>query len=388
MTRRTGVVAAVLAMLAITLIVVALGMQAIGGPPDVAETLIPLVFVGLGYVVASRVPGNALGWVFLGIATLFAFSQAADSVMFVARDRWGAMSLAKAAAVASSWPWFAMLGTVATFCLLLFPDGRLPSRRWRPVAWAAAAAMVAGCSMLLILTALHLDASVADPYGDLPAPAALDIVAVTIGVLLGAAALASVASLFVRWRRAAGIARQQLKWFALGALVQLLGVVVGMLPWVPGPVAGFISEVTLLAIPGAAALAILRFRLYDIDRILSRTVAWALLTVVLGAVYLAAVTALTAFSSPVTGSSPVAVAAATLVAASAFQPLRRRIQGAVDRRFNRARYDAAQTVDLYRQRLRDELDLETISAGLITTATSTVQPSHAVVWFRPMETRP
>ncbi|HVM20381.1 MAG TPA: hypothetical protein VM307_10510 [Egibacteraceae bacterium] len=372
-----------IAVAAVVLVAAALALQAIGGPPDVAETLMPLAFVALGYLLAIRVPGNALAWLFLGVAALFAFSQAADSLLFVARDEWGALSLAKAGALASSWPWMAILGTVATFFLLLFPDGKLPGRRWRWVAWTAGASIVLGSITLFTLTLVDLDQAVADPYGEMATPPAWEVVGIAVAAGLVVSALASIVSLFVRWRRSHGVARQQLKWFAFGGLVQLLGVVVGMDWWGDHPVTVFVAEASILALPVTAALAILRFRLYDIDRILSRTVAYALLTSVVVAVYLGGVTLLSSVTATRAGDSPAAVAIATLLAAAAFGPARRRIQVAVDRRFNRARYDAARTAEAYRSRLREQLDLEAITSDLAATAGATVQPTAVTVWLRP-----
>jgi hypothetical protein len=368
-----------LGALTAVLTVLALVFQATGGQPDVAETLMLPSFAALGLLLALRVPGNALGWLFLGTAALNSFASAAASLLYVARDEWHMIGLAKVAALASSWQWFAFIGVVVTFCLLLFPDGRLPSPRWRWVARVAAGTIAIGCLALFFMTLSDLDLAVADTDADEIGPVWLNVVLAGAWFALLASAVASLASLIVRWRRAAGPARQQLKWFLLGGLFQLVGIAAGFFTH---PVATFVAEISILALPGAAVLAILRYRLYDIDRILSRTLAYTLLTALLLGLYLGGVTVLTAVTAPVTGESPLAVAVATLLAAAAFGPARRRIQSAVDHRFNRAGYDAALTADAYRARLRDQLDLETIGEDLMITARSTVQPSTALLWLR------
>lgn len=366
----------------VVLTIAALVMQLVGGPPDFGETLLPLAFAGLGYVVATRAPGNRIGWLFLGVALLMSAGQGGDSLFYLARDRFDAIPLAKVVTLATGWMWFPTLSIMATFCLLLFPDGHLPSPRWRVVGWLAGLGIGLGTVTMFGFSVAELDALVADPNSETAGPPVFEVI---IGVIMGAVFIAFVgciASLFVRWRNSSGVPRQQLKWFALGGAVQLLGIGAN---FVDRPVGLLVSEVTVLALPVAAAIAITRYRLFDIDRILSRTVAYTILTALLLTVYLAAVTVLTALTSPLAGKSPLAVAAATLLAAAAFGPARRSIQTAVDQRFNRARYDAARTAEAYRSRLRDQLDLDEIRTDLVTTARSAVQPATALLWLRPPE---
>ena len=363
----------------------ALVLQAVWGPPDIMETLLVSSFAVLGLIVALRVPDNNLGWIFLAVGLLNSFATMWTSVLYVARDVWDIPWLAKTSAALSSWEWFSFIGLIATFALLLFPDGHLPSRRWRWVARVAAACIVVGSLALIAMTLADLELAVSDTDADVVGPLWLNILLVPTWLLLLACALASIASLVVRWRRATGTARQQLKWFMLGALIQLLGIASG---FVSHPVATFIGEASILSLPATAVLAITRYRLYDIDRILSRTLTYAVLTALLLGLYLASVSALTAITAPVTGDSPLAVAAATLVAAAAFGPARRRIQGSVDRRFNRARYDAARMTESYRARLRDQLELDSIGGDLVRTARSAVQPRTVLLWLREGEVAP
>ena len=368
-----------LACLTAAFTVAALVFQAVSGAHDVAETLLVSSFALVGLIIALRVPGNRLGWFYLGLAMLNSFASMASSLMFVARDVWNMPGLAKASALASSWEWFAFVGGIPTFALLLFPDGRLPSPRWRWVARVSGASIAAGCLLLLVMTASDLDMAVTDPEADVIGPAWMNIVMMVLLPLVLACALASFASLVVRWRRSHGVERQQLKWFLFGGLVQLLGIAAGFFD---SALINGMGEAAILALPAAATMGILKYRLYDIDRLISRTVAYALLTALLLGLYLAAVTVLTTITAPVTRQSPIAVAAATLLAAAAFGPARRRIQGVVDRRFNRGRYDAVRTAEAYRARLRDQLDLEAIHADLVRTAQATMQPRVATLWLR------
>ena len=360
----------------------ALVMQASGAEPDVAETLLVSSFALLGLIVALRVPRNRLGWFFLGLAVLNSFASAGSSLMLMARDVWDMPNLAKAAVVASSWEWFAFLGSIATFALLLFPDGRLPSPKWRWVARIAGAAIALGCLLLIAMTLSDLDLAVADPEADTVGPAWLNVLVAVSWFALLACALASFASLVVRWRQARGVQRQQFKWFLFGGFVQILGIACG---FTENAVLNALGEAAILSLPVAATLAILRYRLYDIDRIISRTLAWTLLTVVLGGVYLGGITLVTRVTAAAAGDSAAGVAAATLVTAAAFGPVRRRVQAAVDQRFNRARYDAARTAEAYRGRLREQLDLNQIHRDLVDTVAAAVQPRAALLVLFPTD---
>lgn len=381
MTRGTNMHGRAVAMAGtiVVLTIAALIMQLIGGLPDYGETLLPLAFAALGYIVTTRVPSNRIGWLFLAVGLLMSTGQGGDSLFYLARDRFDAIGVAKVVTVATGWMWFPTLSIMATFCLLLFPDGHLPSPRWRVVGWLAGLGIGLGTVTMFAFSLVELDELVANPNGETGGPPAVEaILAVAMGVT-ALAVLACIVSLIFRWRSSSGVPRQQLKWIALGGLVQLLGIAAN---FVDSPVGLFVSEVTTLAVPAAAAIAITRYRLFDIDRILSRTVAYTLLTALLLAVYLVAVTVLTAVTSPLTRESPVAAAVATLLAAAAFGPARRRIQSAVDRRFNRAGYDAVRTAEEYRARLRDQLDLTSIGDDLVTTAQAAVQPRHVMLWLR------
>jgi len=310
-----------------------------------------LSFPTVGAVVASRVPRNAIGWLFLAFGVWISLG--------IVGDAWARGSLG--GAVYGAWlaHWTIQspaLFTFFTFVFLLFPDGRLPSRRWRHVARVSAGATAV---FTLLVAPLSLAILLAVPV----------------------AAVAFV----LHFRRSRGIERQQLKWLAAAGV--LLGVIVGAAPaifaieslwWVWPPL--FLIGTTGVAV--ATGVAILRYRLYDIDRIVSRTVSYALLTALLGGAYAGMVFGLGAL---LPGGSDLAIAASTLAVAALFGPVRRRVQALVDRRFNRGRYDAARTIDAFAGRLRDEVDLDALGAELRGVVSTTMQPAHVALWLRPTE---
>ena len=377
--RGSATLAIGMALFALAMTILALIFQGLGAEPDVAETLLVSSFAGLGLIVALRVPHNRLGWLFLVMAAINSFASAGGSLVTLARDVWQRPDIAKIAIVASGWEWFAFVGVIGTFALLLFPDGHLPSPRWRWVARASGAAIVVGSLLLIALTVSDLDTAISDAAEETFGPFWLNVAVAAAGVVLVGCVLASVASVAVRWRRAEGVARQQLKWFAFGGIVQTLGIAAG---FGDGAVFVFMSEASILSLPVASVLAILRYRLYDIDRLISRTVSYMVLTAALLGLYVGAISLSTAMTSSVSGQSSLAVAAATLLAAAAFQPLRRRIQNAVDHRFNRAQYDAAMTLTAYRGVLRDSIDIEHITSDLQSAVHQTLQPSATTLWLR------
>lgn len=276
---------------------------------------------------------------------------------------------------------------------LLFPNGRLPSPRWRWPVGANIAAIAVGSTMGL----LHpgpIPASVEDnPFGAsgvLGSDAFWTIGATLVLASLPVALVLALAAVIVRVRRSDGVERAQLKWFvaaivAVGAFMTLgfadggyLGLAAGTSP----TVFDVLAYASLSLPPIAVGVAILRYRLFEIDRIISRTLSWALVSGLLGAVFVGLVVGLQALSTNVTGANTLAVAASTLVVAAAFQPLRQRVQGGVDRRFNRARYDAAQTVTTFGGRMRDDVDLDSIVGEMRSAVQSSIQPTTIAVWIR------
>jgi hypothetical protein len=322
-----------------------------------------LPFSTTGAVIAARRPANPLGWLLLAIGLTLGmndFTHYYAEYTLVYRP--GALPLGLAIGWVSTWNW-AITSPLLPFVFLLFPDGRLPSRRWRPLAWTAGL-----CGGLMLLLApfragpLEYFPTIRNPAGiSLVSKAVFDILALVYLPLLVLAA----ASLLVRFRRARGDERLQLKWVAFGAV--FFGVVVLVGPtWLVGPVQAVLEVLAAVAFNGAIAVAILKYRLYEIDRVINRTLVYGLLTALLAAVYAGLVLVLGPLFGGIGAEPPSwAVAGATLAVAALFQPARRRIQAIVDRRFNRRRADTAKTIEAFSARLREEVDLDTLSAELL-----------------------
>jgi hypothetical protein len=339
----------------------------------------------IGAVIATHRPGNPLGWMFLviGISTgLVVFGSQYASYVF--RTAPGAGPGGELAVWVGEWAWAPALVLLLCFVPLLFPDGRPPSRRWRPVVWLAAVLIV----VITVPRAVALwpwrGPALLDPEGVEQAMGDPGILGFALYLLLLGCGLACLTALLVRFRRSRGIERQQLKWllFACAVTIAIFVIVqpntsnewdLGMLLALP----------LYPAVPVAAGVAILRYRLYEIDRIINRTLVYGLLTAVLGLCY-AAGSLLFALVAG-TGADPPSwlIAAATLAAAAVFRPVRGRIQAAVDRRFNRRRYHAAKTIEAFSGRLRDEVDLDTLSAELVAVVDQTMEPTHVSCWLRP-----
>jgi hypothetical protein len=290
-----------------------------------------------------------------------------------------------------SWWWLPILGLIFVFTPLLFPTGRLPSPHWRPVAVTGALAITAVAVLGAVQPTLKLqneEVYLPNPVGLAGAPDPEDgaLGAVLLGVL-AACMVASVVSVVLRFRRSSGVERQQLKWFTYAAALMLVANVVTFTLLPEGVASDVLFGLSIAFVPIAAGVAILRHRLYDIDRLINRTLVYATLTAVLGTVYAGAVLVLGLFGG-VGGDLPSwAVAGATLAVAALFQPARRRIQAVVDRRFNRRRYDAARTVEAFSARLRDQIELDTLSAELLAGVEQTLEPTTVSLWLRPSAVR-
>jgi hypothetical protein len=341
----------------------------------------------LGGLIAARRPENRYGWLWLAVGMVLAvqaFAMAYASVGQAAGPA-GPPGLAVAA-----WGFgltFTTFLSLFSFVFLLFPTGRLPSRRWRPWAWA----IVAVGAATLIATAFGPGTAaegVANPFavggwlGGI-----FGLVDLGIGVLALAVA-ASGLSLLLRFRRARGVERQQLKWFAYAAALLagfLFSQALGLQTF--GLVDLLLETLTFAGVFAGIGIAVLRYRLYEIDRLVNRTLVYGLLTALLGLVYAAGVFSLGSLLNPTREESQLAVAASTLAVAALFQPARRRVQRLVDRRFNRRRYDAAKTIDAFAVRLRDQVDLDTLSAELLAVVNQTMEPTKASLWLRPAARR-
>jgi hypothetical protein len=341
----------------------------------------------VGWLIASRRPGNAIGWIFIGVG----LSQALDSFA----QRYAVMGLvvapgslpaADVMAWVGTWVWAPGFTLLLTATVLLFPDGRPPSPRWRPVLWLAAAACVlmmvsvaiAGWSSRGVALLAEGQITSTDPV--LSTLLTLEDIGL---VLLMVASVASIAGLVVRFRRSRGVERLQLKWFVAAGIVEIAMLVFGTLVTLPWPTVQVLgAAVASPLVPLAATIAILRYRLFDIDRIISRTVSYAAVTGLLALVFVGLVLGLQWLLKPLTAANGLAVAASTLVVAVVFQPLRSRVQRLVDRRFDRARYDSETVVARFVDRLRDQTDLDTILTTVIAGVDSALQPADAGLWVR------
>jgi hypothetical protein len=357
-------------------------------PSTIPYLLAIVVAATVGAVLAGRLPRHPVGWLLLAVGLSVSGSGVADGYArygLVARP--GALPVARWVAIYS--PATTVVGlALVGFVLLLTPTGSLPSPRWRWWAWVAAAGPV-----VFVLAQTVGPGLVIPPYESAVEPVTIPALAGAVRVAIPVGFVATVAGLVVgagslvaRFRRARGVERQQLRWLALaaaltgtGAAVVGVGMAVGATA-VPLLAAG----VCLMLLPLATGASILRYRLYDLDRIISRTVAYGLLTVLLGAGYAAVVLGLGRLLPQ--GSSLV-VAAATLAVAALFQPLRRRVQDLVDRRFNRRRHDAGQLIEAFSARLRDQVDLDTLTAEVLAVVDQTMAPTRAWLWQRPPAAR-
>jgi hypothetical protein len=344
-----------------------------------------LLFATVGLVLTLRRPSNPIGWLYAAAGLAW--------TLYVPWDPWvdqllgGGRPLPPAAhlaALAGDSLWAVGLTLAVTLPLLLLPDGRLRSPRWRPVLVAA----VAGTTLQVVGWTLSPD-PLTQTLKPVPKPFPLHGLAGTVattvswagwGVLFACIPLAAL-SVVLRFRSSRGTERQQLRWVAAGAV----GAAVGPLFLVPLDLSGLLPTGDLFAIPLllslplAIAVAVLRYRLWDLDRLVSRTVTYAAVTALLIIPYLLILPATTHLAG---SSGSLAVAAATLTAAAAFQPARRRIQHLVDRRFNRRRYDAARTVEGFAARLRDQVDLDALHGELLGVVEQTMQPTRASLWLR------
>jgi hypothetical protein len=347
-------------------------------------------FATVGAVIVARRPGNRIGWLCWAIGFTITVALWGSKQVWVVLANQGR---------SSAWALLPQLGTMAyfgtllgllPFLILVFPTGRLLSRRWRPVAWAIGLVLGLYLTALLLTPGpipLGLTDNPDNPLGLESAEGLLRTIQTMAGIAVPALVLAALASVVVRFRRARGDERQQLKWFTFVVAAELV-----LLPGLGGlaervaPEVGalVVFPVSISLIPLAIGVAVLKYRLYDIDRIINRTLVYALLSALLAAVYTSVVLVLVQLSGGIGTTPPSwAVAAATLAAATLFQPARRRIQQAVDRRFNRRKYNTANTIEAFSTRLRDQLDLDTLATELLTVVDQTMEPTRASLWLRP-----
>ncbi len=383
--------ATVLAVLVLMLLAGALVLSALIGQLSVLGSgpIVPIavVYAAVGFVVARRQPGNPIGWILITFIVVFLLSGVAGGYAAL-YYRFGHHGLPLAPVVVLLTPLWAPALLLFPVVILLFPDGRLAARRWRWVlgAYAVAGATASAAVFAPAVTAVARHDVRVDAAGNListgrPHGGPLAAVGVLVLGLIVVIVLSFVAHQVLSWRRATGQRRQQLKWLATGAAVTLAVIAVS-LGTSSTSIVGEILGIGLAALPVGIGVGILKYRLYDVDRIISRTLAYAIVTGVLVGVY----AGLVLLATEVLGfHSSVAVAVSTLAAAALFNPLRHRVQRTVDRRFNRARYDADQTVTAFAAQLKDAVDLDSVRGDLAAVVEKALEPAHMSVWIRAAE---
>ena len=357
-----------------------------------------LAFPLVGAVIASSRPHNPIGWISLAAGILWMLIVFGDSIPSPVAHSVTLDAL-------TQWVWIPPVGLLGIYLILLFPDGRLPSRRWRPLAWLSGAVMVlASVAITLSPGPLEGHPGVRNPFGLEGHPMVAQVLPWIIA-LLPLCILASAASLVWRYRHSGGEVRQQIKWVAFAA--SFVGLAYGItlvsgvflapealttdekaLSAEEAPLwMGLLQNTVLISyagVPIAVGVAILRYRLYDIDIIINRALVYVVLTATLALVYVGSVVGLQSTLRALTGGeSTLAVVASTLAIAALFNPLRRRVQAFVDRRFYRSKYDARKTLEDFSAKLREETDLEALNDDLVSVVRDTMQPEHISLWQRP-----
>lgn len=350
-----------------------------------ADAVTAIVYPFVGALIVARQPRNLVGWVFVLLGLASASGRVANEyakyVLFVAPGM-----LPEVAIIAWAASWLGILGFASLpFLFLLFPNGTSLSRRWRPVAW-----LLLGVITLAVVSTAFMPGpledypAVTNPFGIALAGGALKLFRIAIDPIAVVAAVASIISAFLRYRRSRGEERQQLKWFAYAvALVPLALAGNSVFP----NFAWLIGGIGAACIPIGVGIAILKYRLYDIDVLINRTLVYGLLTAALGLVYVGCVVLLRLLLAPLTGSSELAIVASTLAIAVLFAPLRRRIQSLIDKRFYRHKYDAAKVLAAFGATARDETDLERLTGDLLRVVDETMRPEFVGLWLRDTQAR-
>ena len=352
-----------------------------------------LAFPLVGALIASRRPHNPIGWICLAAGFLFLLLGVSEYYSVYGITRPESVPFPVGVAWLGNWLWMPAVGLFATYLFLLFPDGRLPSRRWRPLAWFSGAVIVV-LSLGFGLApgpVASLPRGIRNPFGLEGLPWLSD--AANVGFpLLALCILASVASLVLRYRRSREEEREQIKWIAFSAsvvgLLFLIGLVISLIYGSEPPswtrLLDGVTSLSYTGVPIAVGFAVLKYRLYDIDLIINRTLVYGSLTATLVVLYLVGIVVLQRVFVILTGQqSTLAVVASTLLIAALFTPLRRRIQSFIDRRFYRRKYDARKTLEAFSAQLRDETDLDAFSDDVVGVARETMQPAHISLWLRP-----
>jgi hypothetical protein len=354
------------------------------------DTVLAVSLSIIGAIIASRLPANPLGWLFCAAACFTAIVHlSGECVLYALLVQPNSLPAVEVLAWIESWVWILASGCLV-LSFLLFPNGQLPSSRWRWLAWLSVLLTAAGVVWVAFSPGVIVDlGGIRNPFGIEGVPSSAFKPVQTIMLALVCVAVGS--TLVLRLRQARGVERQQIKWPAYTAVVVAGGSVLyvtaiseaigsRLLEW-----AGFIILIAaLVSFPISIGIAIVRYRLYEIDTLINRTLVYALLTVILGAVYFGSVVLLQRLFVALTGEkSTFAIVGSTLAVAALFNPLRRRIQSFIDRRFYRSKYDARKTLEAFSAKLRDETDLDALSDDLVVVVRETMQPAHVSLWLRP-----
>ena len=360
-------------------------------------------FPVVGMLIARQRPRNVIAWLLLGIGLVWAFVALSDVFIVFLLGKEGSPPVDPYLVVAlTEWAWVPGVGLIGTYLLLLFPNGRLLSPRWRKVAW--------GVGVVLVLTSLSIifrPGDMADSgYPGIQNPLGVSALRPVFGllemvlVLFPLSILLSAVSLVLRYRRSRGQERLQLKWLSSAAAsvaaIFVLTMGASLIAGDVGPADGGawirllqdVSLVSFILIPISIGAALLRYRLYDVDLVINRTLVYGSLTAILATAYVALVFGFQSVLAPVTAESDLAIAASTLAVAALFRPARSAVQAFIDRRFYRSKFDAQRTLEDFSGHLRDEVDLATLSSRLTSVVGETMQPAHVSVWLRSNEAAP
>ena len=374
-----------------------------GGESGVLIFVLPfLAFPLVGALVASRRPENPIGWICLAVGIIWMIMLISTSYgLYGLLVRPGSVPFPAAIGSLGEWLWVPAVGLLGTYLILLFPDGRLPSRRWRPLAW------LSGAVIVLASAGFALSPGPMDGLPEIPNPFGLEqypwVADAALGamLLLPLCILASAVSLVLRFLHSRGEQREQIKWLAFAASILGLGLSSFLIPGIMPEATGgadplwqnLLEDAVTLSfagVPVAVGIAILRYRLYEIDLIINRTLVYGALTATLALVYFGGVLTTHTVFRALTGQEhqpQLAIVVSTLAIAALFNPLRRRIQGFIDRSFYRRKYDATKALTQFSSKLRDETDLERLGDEMVAVVRETMQPAHVSLWLRPDPSR-
>jgi hypothetical protein len=364
----------------------------------VQGTFVGVIFPAIGLFLVSRRPEHPIGWLFCAAGLVVGLDHfCGEYAIYALLAQPGSLPAGQAAAWVSSWLWVPFT-VLMLFFLLLFPDGRLPSGRWRSFAWLVGIAAIVGVAVQALLPVPTCEVCpIENPLGIEGLESVAELVdALVEAFLVGVLGSLALASLFLRFRRASGVEHQQIKWLVFIFSVLFLGATLAYIvysatearwAWSVGQ---SLLAVGSVGVPIAMGVAILRYRLYDIDSLINRTLVYGSLTLLLAAVYFGGVTLTEAIFRTLTGQEEqpqLAIVVSTLVIAALFTPLRRRIQSFIDRHFYRRKYDVGKTLEAFSAKLREETDLDTLNNELVGVVRETMQPAHVSLWLSP-ETAP